>query len=304
MKILLATDGSDSARTAVDLLLCLPLPHDSEVRVVTVVKEVIAAEDRRELSEEQLKTFESARQSAEEEANDLLASEAERFREAGWAGSTELLSGHAAHEIVNAAADYGADMVVVGSHGLKGVRRFLLGSVSDQVLKYSPCSVLIVKPTEVSSSNRPFVPGEERAWRLLVAFDGSEPARRAVELCASMHLNEDSEVKALSVLPLIKMFRQDVRQQLNWVWQEKKEMARQGLEWVEKEIHWATPHVTTELTESPDVAHTILDTSSAMDSDLIVLGHKGKGAVAQFLTGSVTMKVAHHAPCSVLAIRD
>lgn len=119
-----------------------------------------------------------------------------------------------------------------------------------------------------------------------------------------MRLSKDSEVKALSVLPLIKMFRQDIRQQLNWVWQEKKEAARQGLEWVDKEIHWATPHVATELLESPDVAQAILDAASAMDSDLIVLGHKGKGAVAQFLTGSVTTKVAHHATCSVLAIRD
>lgn len=161
MKILLATDGSDCARAAVDLLLSLPLPQHTEVKVVTVVKEIIGVDERRELGEDQLKTFESARRSAEEEANGLLATEAERFREAGWAGSTELLFGHAAKEIVNAAASFSADMVVVGSHGMNGVRRFLLGSVSDQVLKYSACSVLIVKPTEMSSASRPFVPGRK-----------------------------------------------------------------------------------------------------------------------------------------------
>ena len=105
------------------------------------------------------------------------------------------------------------------------------------------------------------------------------------------------------MLPLVRMFRQDIRQQLSWVWQEKKDAARKALERVAREARRATPNVTTELLEAPDSSEAILDAGSQMGSDLIILGHKGKGAVEKFLLGSVTSRIAHHASCSLLAVR-
>ena len=65
--------------------------------------------------------------------------------------------------------------------------------------------------------------------------------------------------------------------------------------------HGAT--VSTALLESSDVSHAILDAGDEFDADLIVLGHKGKGAIERFLMGSVTPRIAHHACISVLAVR-
>jgi nucleotide-binding universal stress UspA family protein len=303
MKILLATDGSDSARSALDFLVRFPFPRASEFRLVTVLQPVLEDAEMSELSEAHHELFEKARQSEHDTATRLLDEEAGRLNEAGWTGTTEVRTGNSAEQIVAAAEAAAADLVVVGSHGHKGVKKYLLGSVSDRVLRHASCSVLIVRhPPAREDGTIPSLEAEQPR-RLLVAFDGSTPARKAVELCASLPVAAGSTVQALTVLPLIKMYRQDIRQQLSWVWQEKVEAAKQGLDWVSKQVDWSNAEVSTSLEESPDVAQAILDASETQGSDLIVLGHKGRGAVAQFLVGSVTKKVSHRAACSVLTVR-
>jgi nucleotide-binding universal stress UspA family protein len=305
MKILLATDGSESARAAVGFLDRFPLPKDSELTLLTVIdRQMFREEEAKGLSEERRRSLKDTEKVARQEGEQLLASEAARLRKAGWGGSTELRLGHPAEEIVHVAERIDADLVIVGSHGRTGMKRFLLGSVSDHVLEYAPCSVLIVKALPMAD----VVPGpvpdsRERRFRVLLAFDDSQPARKAAELCAALPLGEEVEVTAVSVLPLVTLYRQDIRQRLSWVWHEKKKAARAALEWVTKEVRWATPHVSAELRESADVSHEILDVATEMNSDLIMLGHKGKGAIEKFLLGSVTTRVAHHAHCSVLAVR-
>ena len=305
MKILVATDGSESARAAIDFLVGFPLPPDTEFRVVTVIKAVLHEEELLGLSEEQQRQIDEAQKAEEQEAERLLLREAERLREAGQAGSTEVRHGNPAEEIIRAADRFAADIIAVGSHGTSGIRKFLLGSVSDHVLESADCSVLIVKKPVGAAETEARAPAavEPERWRLLLAYDDSAPARKAVDFCASLPLHEAVEINAITVLPLVRMFRQDVRQQLSWVWQEKKKAARAALERVTREVRWATPRVTTEVIEAADTSEAILDAGTRMGSDLIVVGHKGKSAVRKFLLGSVTSRVAHHADCSVLAVR-
>ena len=303
MKILLATDGSDSARAALDFVVRFPFARDSELRLVTVLQPVLEAAEMSELSEAHHELFEKARHAEQQTAEQLLEEEAGRLSEAGWTGATEVRTGNTAEQIVAAAEAAAADLVVVGSHGHKGVKKYLLGSVSERVLRHASCSVLIVRhPPAREDGSIPSLEAE-RPRRLLVAFDGSAPARRAVEFCASLPVAAGSAVQALTVLPLIKMYRQDIRQQLSWVWQQKVEAAKQGLDWVSNQVEWSNAEVSTSLEESPDVAQAILDASDKHGDDLIVLGHKGRGAVKQFLMGSVAKKVAHRAACSVLTVR-
>jgi len=94
--------------------------------------------------------------------------------------------------------DVGSDCIVVGSHGTSGIRRFLLGSVSDYVLQYAPCSVLIVKKHDqhCAETGKPL--------SMLLSYDDSASARKAVEFCASLPLDEQAKVTALTVLPLVR----------------------------------------------------------------------------------------------------
>jgi nucleotide-binding universal stress UspA family protein len=56
--------------------------------------------------------------------------------------------GKPAHEIVRAAKDWPADMIVIGSHGRHGLQRALLGSVAEAVMRHAPCPVLVIRARE------------------------------------------------------------------------------------------------------------------------------------------------------------
>jgi nucleotide-binding universal stress UspA family protein len=71
---------------------------------------------------------------------------ADRLRSAGFIVRTEVQpEGDASSAILDAAAKWPADVILVGSHGRSGLNRFLLGSVSDRVVRHAPCSVQVVR---------------------------------------------------------------------------------------------------------------------------------------------------------------
>ena len=308
MKILLAMDGSESANSAVDFMRRCPMPPDTKLTLITVIdKELFGGKLSSTFDDEQRKLILDTKRMLRKDAADLLAETSAKFKDIGLVPSTIIASGHPSRQIVRAAKRLSADMIVVGTHGLGEVKRFLLGSTSDDVMHYAHCSVLIVRACEViaESDRKPESQSESapHPFRVLLAFDNSAPARKATKLCASMSPNKNVEVTALSVMPLIHMFRQDIRQQLSWVWQERKKIAKKGLEWVSKTLSPVTANVSTQLKESSDVSHEILESAKEVDCDLVVIGNKGQGSVKRFLLGSVTRRLAHHAPCSVLAVR-
>jgi nucleotide-binding universal stress UspA family protein len=305
MKILLATDGSDSANTAIDYLVNFPLPEASQIILMTVIeKEIYQGKKKTELDAEQQELLQQTKQMLRDKARELLTTASERLARAGLSCSTLIRAGHPARELVRIAKKREVDLVVVGSHGLGGIKRFLLGSVSDQVLAYAPCSVLIVRPS-ASGTRSPETHAESTAtnhW--LLAYDDSDSAKQAVVFCTLLPLPETTRITALTVLPLMTLYRQDIKQQLSWVWQEKKKSAQKALEHLPQESKWSKIQIATQLLEAPDVSQAILELAEQSHSNLIVLGHKGKGAMQKFLLGSVTRRIAHHAPCSVLAVRD
>jgi nucleotide-binding universal stress UspA family protein len=79
------------------------------------------------------------------EAEALVADAAKSLRDAGFAVTTAIEEGSAKSILVDTAGKWPADLVVLGSHGRKGLSRFLLGSVSEGVSRHAPCSVLIVR---------------------------------------------------------------------------------------------------------------------------------------------------------------
>jgi nucleotide-binding universal stress UspA family protein len=310
MKILLATDGSQSAQEAIDYILNFPLPQDSEFVLLTVIeKELYKSKKKTQLNKEQLQLLEQTKLMLQDEADDLLNPGVDQITAAGHLCTPVIRSGHPSREIVRMAKKKAVDLVVVGSHGLGGVKRFLLGSVSDKVLAYAHCSVLIVKPPFISESktaSRTTSAAESGGlpdFKIMLAYDDSGPAKHAVDFCASLQLPETAEIHLLTVLPLMKLYRQDIKQQLSWVWKDRKKMAEKSLHQLRTEIQWSTPKIETHLREAPDVSQEILSMLAQYGCNLIMLGHKGKGAIEKFLLGSVTSRIAHHATCSILAVK-
>ena len=141
--VLLATDGSKDAELATTTALDLANGTSSELHVVLVVEEAYAYVDPSgypffidaELEHE-----------LEQQARMRLDAEVEKIRSAGGAvAEAHLRVGAAAAEIVDLAEDIGAGLIVMGSRGLGGIRRALMGSVSDSVVRHAHCPVLVVR---------------------------------------------------------------------------------------------------------------------------------------------------------------
>jgi nucleotide-binding universal stress UspA family protein len=147
MRILLAIDDSEPSEAAVKAVLARGA--GTEVRVVHVVEPVqtlipslVAGA---ELGLWRVAELEALRDTTLREAKDLVARAAATLRAAGMVVTTSVEEGDPRSRIIDLAAGWPADIVVVGSHGRKGLNRFLLGSVSETVARHAPCSVEITR---------------------------------------------------------------------------------------------------------------------------------------------------------------
>lgn len=138
--ILLATDGSPSARKATGVAIELAGALHASLRIVSVWRTpvydygYVPLQYAPELDEAQ-----------REHAGGALEQAMTAATAAGVDASSELRQGDAADEICAAAEETGADMIVLGAHGWGAVKRILFGSVSTAVLHHGPCPVLVVR---------------------------------------------------------------------------------------------------------------------------------------------------------------
>jgi nucleotide-binding universal stress UspA family protein len=146
MKILLATDGSECSKAAVNSVAERPWPEGSKVKIVSAMEIPYApTTEAWALPESYYKELERVAKERAEAAVDYAV---ERFRSGKPSGleiTTEIRSGSAREIILDEAEKWDADLIVLGSHGYKGWQRFLLGSVSHAVATHARCSVEIVR---------------------------------------------------------------------------------------------------------------------------------------------------------------
>lgn len=146
-KILLATDGSGeadlAARTAVDLVSCT----NSELHVVTVVPGGPDPAYGAHEASFRYETYEEAAEAVRKDAQKLIDEQVRRVEEAGGTVTeAHLITGERRDQaIVRLSEEIGVGLIAMGSRGLGGVRRALMGSVSDSVVRHAHCPVLIVR---------------------------------------------------------------------------------------------------------------------------------------------------------------
>jgi nucleotide-binding universal stress UspA family protein len=143
MKILLAIDGSKFSQAAMQAVLTQTKPNQTELRIVHVIEPIPEYADS--LSWGYGLQSAEVLQEEREQAQGLVARAAQELRDAGFQVETAVEVGDAKAVIVDAAAQWPADLIVLGSHGRKGLERFLMGSVSEAVARHAPCSVQIVR---------------------------------------------------------------------------------------------------------------------------------------------------------------
>lgn len=142
MRILLAIDDSQYSADAVEEVAARPWPAGTSVRVLSAIDIAPVATEPAFVASLDIDTLrdEIARRSKE-----VISRAADALQKKGLSVETVVRDGDPRSVIVDEAKDWSADLIVVGSHGYTGVKRWLLGSVAHSVVSHAPCSVEVVR---------------------------------------------------------------------------------------------------------------------------------------------------------------
>ena len=143
--IVVGTDGSETARKAVDAAAELAQLTGARLELVSAYEPVSAQrlrDDARQAPPD-LEWMVNPR----EDVDATLSDAAERVAEAGVESRSWAREGDPADAILDVAEELAADLIVVGNKGMTGAKRFLLGSVPNRVSHHAPCAVLIIRTT-------------------------------------------------------------------------------------------------------------------------------------------------------------
>src|SRR5215467_14131450 len=191
MKILLAIDGSEASIAAVEEAARTPWPEGSVVRIVSAAE---APFPTREWSAPMPSgSYEEWGRMFVKRSVETTAQAMARFGEIAGARTearAKTLLGDPRTAILDEAERWGADLIIVGTHGYNALERLWLGSVSRAVASHAKCSVQIVRRRTVQDAARNY----GKAMRILLAVDGSEFGDAAVEEIADRPWPPGSEV--------------------------------------------------------------------------------------------------------------
>jgi nucleotide-binding universal stress UspA family protein len=203
--------------------------------------------------------------------------------------------GNAAARILEHAISLPVDLITMGTHGLGGFERFVLGSVTEKVLRKATCPVMTVPPAAVTAAKVPYT-------RLLCPVDFSESSSAALRFAFSLAEEADANLTILHVIDspddglLSQRFDEpEFRRAV-------EEEARRRLEaLVTDDVRvWCKP--------STKVAYgkpyrEVLQAAESEGTDLIVIGVRGRNALDLTVFGSTTNQVVRRAPCPVLTMK-
>ncbi len=144
-RIVVGTDGSETAAEAVRQAVDLARLSSATLSIVSAYEPV---SERRVAGEKQDVPADVQHEiGPREDVNRVLDAAAAEAKKAGIEVQTHAVEADPAEAILNVAEETGADLIVVGNKGMTGARRFLLGSVPNNVSHHAPCSVIIVRTT-------------------------------------------------------------------------------------------------------------------------------------------------------------
>jgi nucleotide-binding universal stress UspA family protein len=200
--------------------------------------------------------------------------------------------GEVTDSILSFAAVQKADLIVMGTHGLKGVERATLGSVTEKVLRKARCPVLVSRKQRDAVFTPDGAPGSIQLHKVIFCTDFSDPARRAWEYALSVAGEYDAEITLLHVLENV-----------------------QSLTNINETIATATRQINKQIPQHGEEAariktvvrigrayEQIIQLASEMQADLLIMAVRGRNALDLAVFGSTTYRSIQLGSCSVLAV--
>jgi len=145
MKILLAVDGSECSDMAVREVCERPWPAGSAVKVISIAESPLLSTETWPFPADYYSAIEKSGQDQAHAAIDKAVTQLRSAHGGALEVATRITEGHVQGAILDEADAWDADLIVLGSHGYRGIKRFLLGSVSHAVASHANCSVEIVR---------------------------------------------------------------------------------------------------------------------------------------------------------------
>jgi nucleotide-binding universal stress UspA family protein len=291
MRILVATDLSRCAQSATRLAASLPWPKNTTILVLGVLDSArpvvdVAPSGSSGVDERDAREFSFAVRLA-----------AETLAAPGRTVETVTKFGRPADAIVEEAARFRADLVIMGSRGRGPIRSALLGSVSAAVVDRAPCPVLIARRERITS----VVIGADGAIRTALAADvvtwpifANLPIRVVSVAHVDLPYDSIAESRAkfeAAVSSYLKKTDEEDSRCDRLAKQTAAQLVAVGMK-ATSEIRHGAP------------AKAILAAADAVGADLIVVGSRGDRGLQRLLVGSTAREILHDAFCSVLIARQ
>jgi nucleotide-binding universal stress UspA family protein len=281
-RILVPTDGSPAAATAVDGALDLASRFDASVHCIHVVQR------------DEFPTAVAGDASAElaRQGETVLEAVADRATETGVDVTTQVIetTGPTHREIVDYAIDHAADLVVMGTQGRTGLDRLLVGSVTERTLRRSPMPVLTVHED---------TPVRGDPETVLVPTDGSATANAAADHAIRLAATTGASVHVVHVVDLTAAHGEYESRDIF------DALEASGRRAVDSVVHRARETDVSSVEASVmsgTPARGILDYATDRDIDLVVMGTQGRSGLERYLLGSVTEKVVRLADTPILSV--
>jgi nucleotide-binding universal stress UspA family protein len=285
--VIIATDGSSAAKAAVTTAVHFPWPNGTHT--IAVVAKQIRADYRQ-----------SILLAALDRTAEFVAKGAARAVSRRWADAeVRVVDAAPVAAIVREAARRRADAIVMGWRGHGAVPRLLMGSVSRGVVRRAPCAVLVVRRAL------------RNVRRIVVGFDGSAHAGRAVDLISRLNPPRGGRVTLFTAVDAMDLpseplmlfdTRAAVSTEVARINKERLARARQSLDRATRTLTragWKVDRVIT--TGAP--LRDLLDTVVKTRADLLVVGAKGVTGLHRLLLGSVAEGALNRSPVPVFIVR-
>lgn len=293
-RILCPIDFSDTSRHALEHAVAIAKWYESYVTALHVIHQPFLVQPPILFAEfpKSAVPTETERQALEQQLRAWL----EPANRAGAKTDMLLDDGDPARRILERASALQADLVVMGTHGLSGFERFVLGSVAEKVLRKATCPVMTVPPSTVTAAKVPYT-------RLLCPVDFSDSSLAALRFAFSIAEEADAHLTILHVFDWppddeLLLERFDAPEFRRVV----EEQARGRLEaLVTDDVRvWCKP--VTKITYGKPYRQ-ILEVAESEKADLITIGIRGRNPLDLTLFGSTTNHVVRRAPCPVLTLK-
>lgn len=304
MRVLIATDGSKDAKTALRTASRLLHNNANQFHLLCVAPELYVPQPRGKKEKRMTNQIrERYRQRIPQEAKEILEEARGILRAEGVAAETFAEMGSPADVIARLAEEY--DLTVVGAHGRYERTQPGIGPVASQVVEHARGAVLVARELIA-----------ERSFRILVGVDGSLVSEDALRMLASNFNVTTSEITLMHVIEM-PWVRLGLRQQ--WVDYAAEDFDRSEYQIVlEGELRMEAEEVIEEarhqleeyaisaetIVAEGDPGQELLSEATRGEYDLVVLGATGLADIKRAMLGRVSVKVAYNAPCSVLVVKN